>query len=374
MPSAPQVHPAPEALTAYGRRELSELAAGSIAKHLEGCVACRAMVDSVSGTGMSSLIAKAQGETLNPYSKPTASGTGTPDAAVLEIPSELANYSKYRIIRALGRGGMGVVYLAEHLSMDRKVAIKIVSRHLVGNPEILARFEREVKVVAKLNHPNIVQAHDYEQVQGIHLLVMEFVDGLSLDRVVEKKGPLSVAHACSFVGQAALGLQHAHENGLVHRDIKPHNLMLTRKSVVKVLDFGLALLAQRSQSAPGITATNMFMGTPDYMAPEQASNARTADIRADIYALGCTLYHLLTGRPPFPSGEWLEKVMAHAGEIPTPLIEKRSDIPQALSDFVARMLAKGPAERPATPGEVAKALSPFVKQFADSSVQQPTVK
>ena len=362
MPSAPLVHPAPDELAAYGLGKLNDLAAGYIVKHLDECTACRALVENVPQDSFLALLKNAQKETLHHSTCPTPSIPGASFPLMLEIPDELANHLTYRIVRALGRGGMGEVFLAEQRGMDRLVAVKIVSQGLVDNAEVLSRFQREVKVIAKLNHTNIVQAYAYEQIQGLHLLVMEYVDGLSLDRVVQKKGPLSLVHSCHFVRQAALGLQHAHENGLVHRDIKPHNMMLTQKNVIKVLDFGLALLAHRSQSSPGLTSANMLMGTPDYMAPEQASSARTADIRADIYALGCTLYHLLTGKPPFPEGEWLDKVLAHTSKPPVPLIEKRPDLPPALSDLVGRMMAKIPADRPATPGEVAKALGTFVKQ------------
>ena len=362
MSAAASAHPAPDELAAFHLGKASELAAGSISKHLKDCPACRAMLENVPRDVSVTQVPHAHRETLPPGHCPTPSTPGAVPAPPGPLPDELANHPKYRIVRLLGRGGMGEVYLAEHREMDRLVAIKIVNQSLINNPEVLSRFQREVRVVGKLNHANIVQAHDYEQIQGLHLLVMEYVDGDGLNVVLEKRGPLPVAYACHYIRQAALGLQHAHEQGLVHRDIKPHNLMLKPKHVVKVLEFGLASLTRNTQSTPGITSANMVMGTPDYMAPEQALNARDADIRADIYALGCTLYHLLTGEPPFQDHDWLNTVLAHINKAPVPLIEKRPDVPQALSDLMSRMLAKDPNGRPATPGEVAKALSAFVRQ------------
>src|SRR5262249_20431634 len=160
--------------------------------------------------------------------------------------------------------------------------------------------------------------------------------------VLEKKGPLPVAHACHFVRQAALGLQHASEQGMVHRDLKPHNLMVTPKGVVKILDFGLARLVVEKRVGPGLTAADAVMGTPEYLAPEQALDARQADVRADIYSLGCTLYCLLAGQPPFPEGTAMQKVMAHLERQPRPLPEVRADVPAALWAVVERMLAKEP--------------------------------
>src|SRR5207247_504467 len=152
---------------------------------------------------------------------------------------------------------------------------------------------------ARLQHPNVVTAYDAEQAASLHLLVMEYVEGVNLAKYLEPEGPLPVEHACNFVRQAALGLQHAFEQGMVHRDIKPQNMMLTPKGQIKLLDFGLARMASEQTTGKFQTAAGVYMGTPEFMAPEQATDARTADIRADIYSLGCTLFCLLTGRPPF---------------------------------------------------------------------------
>src|SRR5262245_22090001 len=194
---------------------------------------------------------------------------------------------------------------------------------------------------------------------------MEYDEGTSLDRYVAKKVPVSVPLACSFVRQAALGLQHAFEKGMVHRDIKPHNLMLTPKGRVKVLDFGLARFAsERGAADGGLTGANVVMGTPDYIAPEQANDAHSADIRADIYSLGCTFYHLLTGRAPFADAHGLNKLMGHIERTPAPVTDVRDDVPGDLIPILDRMLAKKPSERYQTPAEVAKALAPFVTAAA----------
>jgi serine/threonine protein kinase len=252
--------------------------------------------------------------------------------------------------------------------MERKIAIKVINKALVENPQAVERFHREIRTAAQLDHPNIVRAFDAEQAGNLHMLVMEYVEGLSLAEMLERSGPLPVAHACHYVWQAALALQHAFEKGMVHRDLKPHNLMLLpAQSVVKVLDFGLARLASERQQGQGLTTENAVIGTPEYVAPEQASDARQADIRADIYSLGCTLYALLIGRPPFRERTAMLTVLAHREQEAVPLHAVRFDVPTALSAVVARMLAKDPARRYQTPGEVAGALAPFLKLSQNSA-------
>jgi serine/threonine protein kinase len=292
--------------------------------------------------------------------KTSADSTAEPAAATL--PPELLQHPRYRVLALLGSGGMGAVYKAEHLLMKRVVALKVMNRAVVGSAATVERFRREFRASARLAHPNIVRAYDAEQAGDLHFLVMEYVEGTDLARWLAERGPLPAAEACEYVRQAALGLQHAHEHGMIHRDIKPHNLMRTPDGTVKILDFGLARLAAEAGSAlGGMTGQGTLLGTVDYLAPEQADDARQADIRSDIYSLGCTLYHLLSGRPPFPQGTVVQKIMAHTNRLPASLRELRPDLPPGLADVVGRTMAKSPKDRYQTPGEVAAALEPFTQ-------------
>jgi serine/threonine protein kinase len=302
-----------------------------------------------------------------------APGARPPAAPAAALPRELTNHPRYQVLRELGRGGMGVVYQARQTVMNRPVVIKVINKALLDQPDALERFHREVTAAARLSHPNIVVAYDAEQAGDLHMLVMEFVPGQSLAEVLEKKGPLPVADACRYVRQAALGLQHAHEQKMVHRDIKPQNLMLTPKGEVKILDFGLAKMASERGQGKGLTASNSYMGTPDYSAPEQATDARTADIRADIYSLGCTLYALLAGHPPFQEDTPIKTILAHLETKPVPLPELRPDVPAELWAVVAKMLAKQPEKRYQTPAAVAAALAPFVKPGTKAVLVPPGV-
>ena len=208
----------------------------------------------------------------------------------------------YEVLGELGRGGMGIVYLARNVLMDRREVLKVVNKELLDKPGVAERFLREIRSAAMLRHNNVVQAYSAIQAGELLLFAMEYVDGEGLDRVVQRQGPLPIPYACHYISQAALGLQHAHEHQMVHRDVKPQNLILSRqgkKHVVKVLDFGLAKAKREGEAVTELTGVGAMMGTPTYMAPEQAQDAASADIRADIYSLGCTLYFLLTGAPPF---------------------------------------------------------------------------
>ena len=209
---------------------------------------------------------------------------------------------------------MGTVYLARNRLMGRLEVLKIVSGHLMNRRGVLERFLVEIRNAAALHHPNVVAAYSASRAGESIIFAMEYVEGLDLSKLVKAKGPLPVANACNYVHQAALALQHAHENGMVHRDIKPSNLMLSRQGnrpVIKVLDFGLAKINSEGRLDGGLTREGQMLGTPDYIAPEQISDARRADIRADIYSLGCTLYHLLTGGPPFEATSLYDILQAH---------------------------------------------------------------
>ena len=364
MNEAPVSHPNEEQLAAFGLGRLSATDREAIESHVAGCGVCCERLESVQGDSLVELVQSSTSSATR------VSGTETvgneagetiipaqPSEAPLPAP-ELADHPRYRVIRLLGEGGMGAVYLAEHRLMARLVALKVVRPSLMHNAHAVERFRREVKAAARLAHPNIVSAHDAEEAGQHHFLVMEYVEGASLADVLERRGPIPVEVACDYVRQAALGLQHAHERDMVHRDLKPQNLMLTDGGLVKILDFGLARFASESpESTAGLTAPSTMMGTPDYMAPEQALDARRADIRADIYSLGCTLYCLLSGRPPFPDGTAMEKVVAHLQSEPQAL--STFGVPPGVEQVVARMMAKEPAQRFQSPMEAAEALAPL---------------
>jgi WD40 repeat protein len=286
---------------------------------------------------------------------------------VAGLSPEMAGNPQYEILRELGRGGMGVVYLARNKLLGRMEVLKVANKSLLERPGVAERFLREMQSAALLNHPNVVTAYSAVQLAGSLAFAMEYVDGEDLHKVVKARGPLPVANACHYAREAALGLQHAYEKKMVHRDIKPQNLMLARdgkKHAVKVLDFGLAKVMRENENDSALTGTGMMMGTPDYMAPEQMKDAAHADIRADIYSLGCTLYYLLTGGPPFKAGNLYQLLHAHQAAQPKPLTASRPEVPAGLAAVVSRMMAKDPAQRYQTPLEVAQALVPFIKTVA----------
>lgn len=266
--------------------------------------------------------------------------------------------NQYVLIDRLGEGGMGEVFRARHSRMDRIVALKIIRKERLKSPDAVRRFLREIMAAAHLTHENVVMAYDADQSGDRHFFAMEYVEGTNLARLVRENGPLPVQQACDCIRQAALGLQHAFERGMVHRDIKPSNLLLSQTGVVKILDMGLARVESEGGPAESrITQEGLVIGTPDYLAPEQARNARTADIRADIYALGCTFYYLLTGTPPFKGDTPTEKLMRHSTD-PVPSI-LRPDLPPPVEAIVHRMMAKRPDERFQTPGEIVFALQSY---------------
>jgi len=270
----------------------------------------------------------------------------------------------YVLIDRLGEGGMGEVFRARHWKMDRVVAIKLIRKERLANETAVKRFQREARAAAQLDHPNVVHAFDADMVGDTHLFVMEYAEGVDLAQLVKSKGPLPVDAACDYIRQAALGLQHALEKGLVHRDIKPHNLLLASPSkksptsTVKILDMGLARVTQvdGEDSTSTLTQEGAVMGTPDYIAPEQAMGAHDVDIRADLYSLGCTLYFLLTGQPPFPGGTLGAKLVQHQLEEPTPVEKLRPDVPRNVAAVVRKLMAKKPEKRFQTPAELAAAL------------------
>ena len=389
METRQSTHPSYRQLAALALGKLATEARDRLQAHVSACTTCQAFLAQTSRETLNSLLQQST-PPQNSAEQPTASvprprvtnpamamppqaraSAAQPSRQVPppadsstddSIPRDLREQTKYRIVRILGRGGMGSVYEVHHQRLDRRQALKVINPELVDNPQALLRFEQELKAVAKLDHPNIARAYDAESFGSLQAIVMEYVPGQTLHELLKKRGRLAVKDACRCVRQACLGLQHAHERGLVHRDLKPQNLMLTRDSgIVKILDFGLAKVVSENKPVQGLTKANMTMGTYEYSAPEQAIDAATADIRADIYSLGCTLYYLIAGVLPFDYNSDTKLLLAHQNEVPQPLGEVCPGTPQELSDLVARMLAKSPADRPQTPGEVAKALLPFAK-------------
>lgn len=270
----------------------------------------------------------------------------------------------YLIVDKLGEGGMGSVYQAVHTLLHRTVALKTVRRSL-SDPAALLRFQREIEALGRLNHPHVVRAAHAAESGGTFYLVMDFVAGLDVMQVSRRRGPLAVNDACEIARQTAVGLQYIHECGLVHRDIKPSNLMLTPEGTVRILDLGLARLDRDPASDRRLTAVGQVVGTVDYIAPEQARGDADIDIRADIYSLGCTLYRLLTGQPPYGPPRYpgkLERLLAHVNEPFPDLRAAQPDAPRELSALVERMVRKDPQERYGSPGEVAVALQSFCGQ------------
>jgi serine/threonine-protein kinase len=284
----------------------------------------------------------------------------------------------YILLAPIGTGGMGQIYKAWQKRLSRTVALKVIRPELMKeNPGAVRRFKREALAVAQLSHPNIVSIYDADEADGTHFIALELVDGPDLERMVLEGGPLPIPVACEYVRQTALGLQHAFEAGLVHRDIKPSNLLIARPEsgrrgdgrpvrgafshgLVKILDMGLARMSSVLEPPASLTREGAMMGTPDYVAPEQARDASSADIRSDLYSLGATFYFLLTGRVPFPDGTMLEKLLKHQHDDPTPIEELRPETPPEVAAIVRLLMAKRPEYRFQTPIELVEALVPIL--------------
>jgi len=268
---------------------------------------------------------------------------------------------KYKLLERIGIGGMGQVFLCEHLYMKRRVAIKILPPSKAEQPAALGRFYREARASGSLDHPNIVRTHDIDQDGNFHFLVMEFVDGASLLEIVKRSGPMTPLRAAHYTRQATRALAHANRSGLVHRDIKPGNIMVDREGGVKILDMGLAKFFHdpNDQLTKKYDEHNV-LGTADYVAPEQTLNSHDVDIRADIYALGATFYFMLAGHPPFPDGSVSDKLLWSQTRQPTPIRVLRPDVPEGLAVILDRMMAKDPRSRYQLPEEVEAALTPWV--------------
>ena len=394
MESSAAIHPADETLVSYGLGKLDETVAGTVSQHLEQCAPCRQRVAELSSDSFVGRLRQAQPRQGEAPARPKTivetephdrerKGNPEKQAAIPEepassklpsearpsevsgsLPPELVNHPQYEVIRELGRGGMGVVYLARNKLMDRLEVLKLLSQEMLGKPERVERFLREIQAAAKLHHPNVVAAYTAFPMGKMLVFAMEYVEGDDLAKLVRARGPLPVLNACYFAYQTAQGLQHAHERGMIHRDIKPGNLILFRqgkKGTVKILDFGLAKVTSEQKIDGTLTQEGQMLGTPDYIAPEQTLDAQKADIRSDIYSLGCTLYHLLTGNPPFSGNTLYAVLQAHHATEARMVNLVRPEVPVELAAVVAKMMAKDPSRRYQTPAEVGQALKPFLK-------------
>ncbi|WP_254512242.1 serine/threonine protein kinase [Anatilimnocola floriformis] len=263
---------------------------------------------------------------------------------------------KYKLLRLLGSGGMSTVYLGEHILMHRLRAIKVLPKGRVNDSSYLARFVREAQATASLDHNNVVKAYDIDNDGDTHYLVMEYIEGKDLQNIVKQEGPLPLEVACNYIAQAADGFQYAHENGLIHRDVKPANLLVDNKGTVKILDLGLALLADEERSSLTVAHNENVLGTADYLSPEQAVNSHKVDSRADIYSLGCTLYFALTGHAPFTDGSLAQRIAKHQREMPEDIRKERAEVPRDLADICWKMIQKRPERRFARMKDVADAL------------------
>ncbi|MDA1232315.1 MAG: serine/threonine-protein kinase, partial [Planctomycetota bacterium] len=281
---------------------------------------------------------------------------------------------KYRLLAPVGKGGMGHVFKASDSNSDAIVAIKVMSRKLTGNQTLVSRFRREIRASSLLNSPNIVRTLDAGRVGKVDFMVMEFVNGDQLDRIISRISTIPVGIACEMIRQAAIGLQHAHEQKMVHRDIKPGNLIIDwscdGKGTVKIMDMGLVRLSDENEETTSVTRAGQVMGTPDYMSPEQGWDTATVDWRSDLYSLGCTFFRLVTGRVPFPGDNPLQVLMARCSKDAPSAKLHRADIPDAIDGILRRLTLRDPNARFQSAAEVISALTPFCRELTQDSLRK----
>ena len=360
--------PTAERLKAYSLGRLPEAENDELFEHLRSCTTCQAELETVDDAE-DSLISELRAR------DPSASLAEEPDCKLamvkalgaLAAADELSatglqdipqTIGEYEIVRLLGRGGMGKVFLARHNKLGRHVAVKLLSSHRLADQRTRDRFDSEMRAIGQLSHPNIVTAHDAREVDGTAVLVTEYIEGLDLGELVAKHGPVSVADACEIVRKVAAALQYTSDQGFVHRDVKPSNIMISRDGQVKLLDLGLA--RYQSGREQELTAAGQAIGTADYVSPEQVTDGREVDCRSDIYSLGCTLFKLLSGNAPFADQTHqtvFAKMTAQVSETPPSLADRVQNCPPALVRLVDSMLAKDPSRRPQSPSEVATTLA-----------------
>ena len=334
--------PSTDQLRAFSLGQLPEQQGDELFRHLQNCQSCRAELETIGDSEDVLITSLRTPDALADFDREpncqvavaralgalAAAGEIPTSADIDRLPESLGEYA---IIRPLGAGGMGSVYLARHTKLGREVALKVLAGHRLADPRMQERFEAEMRAIGRLSHPNIVTAHDAREVDGTAVLVTEYIDGFDLGALVARTGPLSIADACQIISKVAVALQYTSNQGFVHRDVKPSNIMLSAAGEVKLLDLGLARLQYGRHDGAEITGTGQAMGTADYVAPEQVSDSRSVDVRADIYSLGCTLFQLLTGRAPFADQQHLTafaKMTAHVSTKPPSL---RDVIPSASS-------------------------------------------
>lgn len=351
--------PNAEELKAYSLGRLGEPQSDQLATHLSGCKSCQTELETVVDDSL--IVDLRLGDRQPRWEAEEACEVGLlRSLGVLgkqpesEIPTQIG---EYKIVRLLGRGGMGAVYLARHTRLDREVALKVLADHRLANQHARQRFEAEMHAIGRLSHPGIVTAYDARDIESTAVIVTEFIDGMDLEELVRRVGPLAVADACAIARRVADALQYTSDAGYVHRDVKPSNIMLSRSGEVKLLDLGLA---RPEASDSQMTGTGQAMGTADYIAPEQVTDGKNVDIRADIYSLGCTLFKLLTGEVLFNGDQYttaFAKMTAHVSSEPRKLNSLRSDAPTNVVKQVSAMLAKSPADRPPAPADISKSLA-----------------
>ncbi|MFM8573333.1 MAG: protein kinase domain-containing protein [Pirellula sp.] len=270
---------------------------------------------------------------------------------------------KHKLLGHIGSGGMSSVYLGEHIVLKHQRAVKVLPKSKLGKTSYLERFQREAKAIASLSHPNIVRAYDIDHEKDTHYIVMEYIEGVDLQILVKKHGPLPYPLVADYIAQAAHGLQHAHQQGLIHRDVKPANFLINTEGVIKVLDLGLALFQDENDSSLTMEYNDKVLGTADFLAPEQALNSHTVDNRADIYGLGCTMYFLLTGHPPFPEGSISSRIIKHQNTMPADIRVDRPDCPGELDGICVKMMQKDPKFRYQECSQVAQALEAWLAKY-----------
>lgn len=278
----------------------------------------------------------------------------------------------YHVLAPIGKGGMGTVYLARDHRNQQIMALKVLPPKKAKSEErLLARFLREMELCQRVAHPHLTQTLDVGVHHGVYYIAMEFIPGQTLFKLVRDQGPLGVPRAARLFTEVASGLEHAHGRGLIHRDLKPSNVMITPHDHAKLLDLGLALMENELPSDRSVVGGQGYVvGTMDYMAPEQAENSTAVDARSDIYSLGCTLYFALTGRPPFPGGTPVQKIMRHCTEEPTPIPDLNPTVSNEFAKLIGWMMAKNPARRPASAAVVRQALAPWADQAPVAALDQ----